>query len=65
MPVYSICSADLVDVTSQFTVSLGDVFVNGRNGFNNERVQSPVSSQGLENKGTHVDGACVGRRGRD
>ena len=41
-PVYSICSADLVDVTSQFTGSHGDVVVKGRKGFTNERVQSPA-----------------------
>jgi len=41
-PVYSICSADLVNVAIQFTCSHGDVLVNGHNGFTNERVQSPV-----------------------
>ena len=41
-PVDTMCSADLVDVTSQFTGSHVDVFVHGRNSFTNERVHSHI-----------------------
>jgi len=41
-PVNAICSTDLVDVTSRFTGSHGNVFVDGRNGFTNERVESHI-----------------------
>jgi len=41
-PGYTICSSDLVDVTGRFTSSHGDVFVNGSNGFTNERAESHI-----------------------